>query len=97
MNYTRRAERQIDELTEHYESKGRAAALIRMRAAILEAEARIVRAPEAGLPAPRPNPTHTEPRTALIKCGRYWFRYTLTTPFTIMAIVFETANIPAHL
>jgi plasmid stabilization system protein ParE len=38
VNYTRRAERQIDRLTESYEENGRPAALLRLREAIVEAE-----------------------------------------------------------
>jgi plasmid stabilization system protein ParE len=97
VNYTRRAERQIDKLTERYEEQGRDAALVNLRRAIREAESRIEKAPDDGASAPRPYPELAQPGMAWIKAGRYWFRYTITQPLTITAIVFDTSDIVAHI
>jgi hypothetical protein len=61
------------------------------------AESRIELLPDAGLPAPRPYPSLSRQDRAWIKAGRYWIAYSSASPPTIVAVFFETANIPDRL
>ena len=68
-----------------------------MVAALAEAEAKIEGNPADGLPAPRPYPALKRPGRAWIKAGRYWVAYRTKTPLMIVAVFFETADIPGRL
>ena len=50
-----------------------------------------------GLPAPRPTPELARPGQAWLKAGRYWIAYGTGTPPVILAVSFETADIPGRL
>ncbi len=68
-----------------------------MIAALAEAEGRIELNPEDGLPAPRPYPVLRRAGRAWIKAGRYWVAYRISNPPVIVAVFFETADIPTRL
>lgn len=93
---SRVAERQLDALLEHYAEKGREEAIVNLGQAVLTALARIEQSPLAGLAAPRPYPATARSGERWIKEGRYWFGYTLTTPPIVIAVFFETADIPTR-
>jgi plasmid stabilization system protein ParE len=95
--YSSEAQRQRAALTSHYEKKGRSDAIRRLRAALAVAENRIETMPQAGLPAPRPYPSLARQDRAWIKAGRYWIGYSRASPPVIVAVFFETANIPDRL
>jgi hypothetical protein len=65
--------------------------------ALAESERRIENEPAAGLPAPRPYPRLAVPGVAWIKGGRYWKAYDLSSSSVIVAVFFETVNIPGRL
>jgi hypothetical protein len=62
-----------------------------------EAARKIESSPAAGLAAPRPYPHLARPGTAWMKTGRYWISYSITQPPVIIAVFYETADIPARL
>lgn len=88
---------QADRLRAFYREKERPEALRNLERAMLDAEQKITGAPEAGLPAPRPYPRLRQEGTLWIKSGRYWFAYRPEPTPIILAIFFETADIPARL
>jgi hypothetical protein len=88
VNYSAEAERQIDELIAHYRN---------LNLALQEAEARIALDPAAGLPAPRPYPRAARPGRVWIKARRYWICYVTGREPVIVAVFFETANIPGRM
>jgi hypothetical protein len=65
--------------------------------ALAEAERKIERNSAAGLAAPRPYPHLAEQGRAWVKAGRYWVAYSTTQPSVIVAVFYETANIPGRL
>ena len=97
LEYTPEATRQVDTLLRHYEERQRDAAARALLAALHDAERRIERDPAVGLPAPRPYPQVARPGRAWVKAGRYWVTYTITHPPVIVAVFYETANIPNRL
>ena len=97
MIYSTEALRQLAELISHYEEKGRSDAMRNLRAALALAESRIETTPDAGLPAPRPCPSLWRQDRAWIKAGRYWIAYSRAPSPAIVAVFFETSNIPARL
>ncbi len=94
IDYTERAEQQLDALREHYLKRERLDALRNLEAALDEAEARIETDPASGLKAPRPYPSLAAPGRAWIKAGRYWVSYLTTKPPVITGIFYDTADIP---
>jgi hypothetical protein len=52
--------------------------------------------PGDGLPAPRPYPELARPGQAWLKAGRYWIAYGTGAPPVILAVFFETADIPGR-
>ena len=78
----------------HYEDSRRPEAARALFAALAEAEQKIESNPSAGLPAPRPYPLVARKGQAWIKAGRYWVAYRTTRPPVIIAVFFETADIP---
>lgn len=97
VEYLPGALRQVDDLLQHYEDRQRDGAARALLAALQAAERRIDEQPDAGLPAPRPYPQLAQPGRLWLKSGRYWVAYrTLPTP-AIVAVFFETANIPGRL
>lgn len=90
------AERQLLALLRHYSEQGRPEAARNVVTAIDLAISQIERNP-IGVAAPRPYPELARPGRAWTKAGRYWIAYSATTPPVILAIFFETANIPGRL
>jgi plasmid stabilization system protein ParE len=95
--FSRRAIRQIAELYQHYEDLDRPEAFSKLIAALREASAAIQRDPTIGLPAPRAYPQLTRPGQAWVKAGRYWIAYRPRPQPAIVAVFYETANIPRRL
>jgi hypothetical protein len=48
-------------------------------------------------PAPRPYPELVQPGRLWLKAGRYWIAYRTHPTPAIVAVFFETANIPGRL
>ena len=97
IEYTPRAIRQIGTLVQHYEDRRRPEAIRALFAALDAAEQRIESKPSAGLVAPRPYPQVAREGRAWVKAGRYWVAYSTTQPPVIVAVFFETADIPRRL
>ena len=97
IGYTDEALEQVRALRHHYETRARDAAIRALDRALADSEAKIERAPGAGLPAPRPYPQLARPGWAWIKSGRYWVAYRTGSAPVIVAVFFETANIPGRL
>ena len=97
IGFTARAARQLQQLRQHYEDRGRPEAIRALIAAVQAASRRIEANPAAGLAAPRPYPHLARPGQAWIKAGRYWISCTTTRPPVIVAIFYETADIPGRL
>ncbi len=88
---------QIARLRDHYEGLGRIEAILNLARAEDEARRKIGLAPANGLPAPRPYPDLARPGFSWVKAGRYWFHYTVAEPVVIVAVFYETADIPSHI
>ena len=97
IEFTSKAERQLDGLRQHYLTLARAEALRNLEAAIFEAAAEIERNPAAGLPNPRPYPQLARQRRLWLKAGRYWFTYRTAPTVAITGVYYESANIPKRL
>jgi plasmid stabilization system protein ParE len=95
--YTPRALGQVNDLIQHYEDRERPEALRALLISLEEAEQKIENNPAAGLTAPRPYPRLARRGRAWIKAGRYWIAYSATQPPTIVAVFFETSDIPGRL
>lgn len=91
---TPQADEQVSRLESHYEALDRVEAVFNLLRAVEAAKARIARAPEAGLPAPRPYPALKKPGRLWLKEGRYWISYSPTKPLAITGVFFETVDIP---
>jgi plasmid stabilization system protein ParE len=84
-------------LHKYYDKLQRPEAVKALIAALDTAWARIMTEPDAGLLAPRPYPEISHPGRLWIKAGRYWIAYrALPTP-VVVAVFFETADIPNRL
>jgi plasmid stabilization system protein ParE len=88
------AETQPDGLLTHFERPNRTAATENLLAALGRARARISRAPNAGLPAPRPYPAFARLGFRWVKEGRYWVAYTNDKSPIIVGVYHEAADIP---
>ncbi len=97
IGYTDEALEPVRALRRHYEALARDAAIRALDQALADAEAKIEHASGAGLPAPRPYPQLARPGWAWIKSGRYWVAYRPGSTPVIVAVFFETANIPGRL
>jgi plasmid stabilization system protein ParE len=97
IEYAPRARQQIAALLSHYEERGRDRASDALLSALVDAERRIESNPAAGLTAPRPYPGLARPGRAWIKAGHYWIAYRPEPRPLIVAVFFETANIPDRL
>jgi len=91
------AGRQVRELQRHYRDLGRPEAIRGLAAALEAAWRPITTAPAAGLPAPRPYPWLAQPGRLWLKAGRYWIAYRTQPTTAIVAVFFDTANIPGRL
>jgi plasmid stabilization system protein ParE len=92
-----RAARQVCTLRQHYEDRERPEAVQGLVAAMQEAIRKIGSNPAAGLAAPRPYPQVVRRGRAWVKAGRYWVAYNTTQPPVIVAVFYETADIPRRL
>ncbi len=72
-------------MRQHYEKLGRPEATRNLVAAIEGAWHQITSNPAAGLPAPRPYPNVAR---------RYWIAYVTVPWLTIVAVVYDSADIP---
>jgi plasmid stabilization system protein ParE len=97
IEYTPRAIRQIATLVQHYEDRHRPEAVRALFGALDTAERRIESNPSAGLAAPRPYPQVARKGRAWVKAGRYWVAYSTAQPPVIVAVFYETADIPRRL
>lgn len=93
---TPEARRQVHALRDHYAERHRPEAVRALRTAIEAAWDKIVIDRAGWLAAPRPYPHLAIPGRAWIKAGRYWIAYR-TIPPVIVAVFYETANIPGRL
>lgn len=91
-----RARKHIAALADHYDARGRPDAFRNLLLALREASAKIEHAPTAGLPAPRPYPQLAKTRRLWLHVRRYWIAYNMT-PLRIVAVFYDTANIPRRL
>ncbi len=91
-----RAQRHVVRLAHHYDSLDRDAAVVNLATALDEAKDKIERNPTAGLPAPRPYPRLAKQGRRWLHVRRYWIAYDMT-PLRIVAVFFDTANIPKRL
>ena len=90
------AARHVRDLREHYDKKGRPEAAINLARALERAIERIEAAPDKGMVVPGPYYSVAREGRLWIKEGRYWFRYSFTSPPVILAVFFESANIPGR-
>jgi len=81
----------------HYENRQRDGAARALLAALQAAERWIEERPGAGSPAPRPYPQLAHPGRAWIKSGRYWIAYRPSPVSVIVAVFYDTADIPGRL
>lgn len=93
---TPEARQRVRTLRAYYEERERPEATRALRNALTAAWLKITTSPEAGLPAPRPYPQLARPGRAWVKCGRYWIAYRTQPTTAIVAVFFETANIPGR-
>jgi len=94
--YAAKARQQIADLIDHYERKLRPEATLAISEALSIAERQIAARPETGLSAPRPYPSLASDGEAWIKAGRYWITYSTTRPPVILAVIYDTADIPGR-
>ena len=80
----------------YYEERDRPEAARGLRNALNAAWEKIPTSPEAALPAPRPYKQLVEPGRTWLKVGRYWIAYRTQPTTAIVAVFFETANIPGR-
>jgi len=97
VEYLPGALRQVDDLLRHYEDRQRDGAARALLVALQAAERRIDEQPDAGLPAPRPYKQLAQPGRLWLKSGRYWVAYSTTQPPVIVAVFYETADIPRRI
>ena len=89
--------RHVRALYVYYEELDRLAAARALRNALTAAWDKIAKSPGAGLPAPRPYKRPARPGRAWLKSGRYWIGYRTHRTTAIVAVFFETANIPGRM
>jgi len=94
---TPEARRHVRALYAYYEERDRPEATRALRNALNAAWEKITTSPGAGLPAPRPYKQLAEPGRTWLKLGRYWIAYRTQPTTAIVAVFFETANIPGRL
>jgi plasmid stabilization system protein ParE len=97
IEYSRRAAGHIADLLDHYDKLERPEAMRNLMVALRGASDDIENNPAAGLPTPRPYPWLARPGQAWVKSGPYWIGYRPKPRLTIVAVFFETADIPVRL
>jgi plasmid stabilization system protein ParE len=93
---TPEARRHVRALYAYHEERDRPEAARALRDALTVTWEKIITSPGAGLPAPRPYPQLAESGRAWLKSGRYWIAYRTQPTTAIVAVFFETANIPGR-
>jgi plasmid stabilization system protein ParE len=96
MALTPEAQRHVRALYAYYEERERPEAARDLRNALTAAWEKISTSPGAGLPAPRSYQQLAQPGRAWLKAGRYWIAYRTQPTTAIVAVFFETANIPGR-
>jgi plasmid stabilization system protein ParE len=94
---TPEARQHVRTLRAYYEERDRPEAARALRTALTAAWQKITTSPAAGLSAARPYPKLAQPGRLWLKSGRYWIAYRTQPTPTIVAVYFETANIPGRL
>jgi plasmid stabilization system protein ParE len=94
---TPEARQHVRALRAYYEERDRLEASRALRNALTAAWEKITTSPAAGQPAPRPYPYLVQPGRLWVKSGRYWIAYRIRPAPAIVAVFFETANIPSRL
>jgi hypothetical protein len=92
-----RATLDVARLEEHYDQLGRPEAIRNLAYALAEASDKIENDPDAGVTAPRPYPSLAKPGRLWLHVRRYWIAYSTTIPPVILAVFYDTANIPERL
>jgi plasmid stabilization system protein ParE len=95
--FTLEARQYVRSLRVYFEERERPEAARALRNALTAAWEKITTSPAAGLPAPRPYPQLAQPGRLWLKSGRYWIAYRTEPAPAIVAVFFETANIPRRL
>ena len=91
------ARQHVRALRVYYEERDRPEATRALRNALTTAWEKIITSPAAGLAAPRPYPHLALQGRMWIKSGRYWIAYRADPAPVIVAVFFETANVPGRL
>jgi len=94
---TPEARQHVRTLRAYYEERERPEASRALRNALTAAWEKITTSSAAGHPAPRPYPQLVQPGRLWLKSGRYWVAYRVRPAPAIVAVFFETANIPGRL
>ncbi len=89
-----RATLDVARLEEHYDQLNRPEAIRNLAYALAEASHKIENNPDAGLTAPRPYPSLAKPGRLWVHVRRYWIAYSTATPPVMLAVFYDTANIP---
>jgi hypothetical protein len=89
-----RATLDVARLEDHFDKLGRPEAIRNLAYALAEASDKIESDPAAGLIAPRPYPGVARRGRLWLHVRRYWIAYSTTTPSVILAVFYDTANIP---
>jgi hypothetical protein len=92
-----RAALEVARLEEHYDQLGRPEAIRNLASALAEASDKIEGEPGTGMAAPRPYPSLVKPGRLWLHVHRYWIAYSTTNPPVILAILYDTANIPERI
>jgi plasmid stabilization system protein ParE len=92
VRFSPRAKAQLAELRRYYRQKGRPEAARNLIAAMKMAAFKIGRG--QSLPAPRPNPDLQAGGEAWVHVGHYWVLHTTGEPVTVLAVFYDTADIP---
>jgi hypothetical protein len=82
---------------QHYEDRRRTEAIRGLFAALDAAGRTIESNPSAGFAAPRPYPQVARKGRAWVKAGRYWVAHSTRFPPVIVAVFYETADIPRRM
>jgi plasmid stabilization system protein ParE len=94
---TQEARQHVRALRAYYEERDRLEASRALRNALAAAWEKIATSSAPGQPAPRPYPHLVQPGRLWLKSGRYWIAYRIRPAPAIVAVFFETANIPGRL
>ncbi len=86
---------QIANLRQHYLDRQRPEAARNLAEALRALPSLI--AGKAGLAAPRPYPQIAQPGRLWVKVGRYWIAYDAGPPPVILAVFYDTSDIPGRL